>query len=217
MAVDTISLSQDELDKLFSGAKTAKTEIPVKQEKKINPKLLFLSDAELQSAKEKISLIIEHFKKTFDEIFSDIKTRKIFVTNVIQTSLIDFFEDMGDHDFLYQIDLSGSKLLLRLDSHLFSALAGMEFDQQRETNMFQTETLRRIVADQMAENFIKGFKKKLRAKTEPLVFLTQENFLENSTGLLVSINWNENFKSFGVEKLFIPQKSFAALKAEGIF
>ncbi|MBQ3671583.1 MAG: hypothetical protein II921_08935 [Treponema sp.] len=217
MASNNISLSQEELDKLFAGKQKEKREIPVKQETRINPKLIFLSEDELQSTKEKLSAITERFKKTIDSIYSDIKTRKMFVTAVSQTSMLDFFEDACDHDFLYAIDISGCKTLLRLDSHLFSALAGMDFDQQRETNMFQTEAMRHLVAAHFADSLIAGHKKTLKAKAEPLMFLTQDNFLENSTGLLVSINWNENFKSFGVEKFFIPKKTFEFLRENKIF
>lgn len=217
MSSNSIALSQEELDRLFSKEPETSPTEEIKPEKKIDPRNIFLDEKQVESVKTKLSERIEDFREKICSIYSDTKNRKIFVTTIDQISLLDFYTSSQDHDFLFSMLFDGFPSLIKLDSHLFSALAKVDFDKRRETNLFQSEALKKLVVEHLAASMIKGKEENIGSKVESLVTLSQENFIENSAGLLVSINWNEDFRSYGVEKLFIPKKTYNFLTEKDIF
>ena len=203
---NTVALSQEELDKLFSkGGNTEPSNIHRQAEKNIDPKNIFLTEDELRSVKEKFSSIIAVFKSEIDKTYSDFGKRKIFVSNLEQMSLLDFFEEASPLDFLYEIDFSERKTFLKLDQHLFPAISGLDFKQNRGTNIFQSEALKTLIVPHLSGAVTKGKKKQIRTK-----------IIANDPGISVSINWNEDFKSFGVEKFFVPKETFEFLSKESL-
>jgi len=49
-------------------------------------------------------------------------------------------------------------------------------------------------------------------KVENMFEKTFEQFSSEKTGVALSINWNENLRSFGIEKFFITQEFLKEIK-----
>lgn len=200
---NSIAISQDEVDKLFGivsqNGKT-KTSAPEKKYKKTN----FFSPKAIEIVKNDCSELNRDFEVALKNKFGAPKIRKLILTSTEEITSEEFFDSLAKNDFLYRLSLNGTNLFVKLDSFLFGALSGLVIDPQHQINFFQTDVLRHFVVAILAKCIEKKFSipENPGIKVENMFGKTFSQYSGEKPGIVMSINWNENLRSFGIEKIF---------------
>lgn len=203
---NNIKLTQAEVDKLLG--------ITTKTEEK--PEIIYkretiATDEEIS----KFNVIFKNFAATlkdhFKEIFGEPVIRRISPTSTIQMSRLEYMSSVLKNDFIFLIEIEKYELLMKFDSFLFCALAGIPVNVKNKTNLFQNETIRTFIAPVIVRELIRAAKKHIplsEIKITPLFDLPAlEGLKTEVAGITATFSWNEGFKSLGFEKIFF-QKDF---------
>ena len=134
------------------------------------------------------------------------------MTAAEEISSEEFFDSLTKNDFVYRLSLNGANLFVKLDSFLYGALSGLVIDPLHKINFFQSEVLRHFVIAILAKCNEKKNSLEAEIKVENMFEKTFEQFSSEKTGVVLSINWNENLRSFGIEKFFITQEFLKEVK-----
>ena len=211
MANDNVSLSQAEVDKLLgltSGSDSLKK--VEKKEYKLEP---FLSDKQLSELREVCKNVYKYFKISLRKKFGEPKIRKLTITSLEHQNVDEFFDSVTDNDFVYEAKFGRAKMYIKLDTFLFGALSGMKIDTKHKINFFQSEVLQEFVVIFFVEGFARQFKKVPKIELSSLFDRSKKSFRKGKTGICVSINWNENLHSFGIEKIFLSKEMIEMMRA----
>lgn len=204
---NNISLSQDEVDRLLGrpAVPTQKKEAPAFKRETI------ATDAEIA----KFGTLMDDFsailKKHLKDVFSEQGIRKLTPSATEQISRAEFMTTISDNDFLFLVEIEKHEILIKFDSFLFCSLAGISFNINHKTNMFQNEVIRTVITPMVIDAMLKAAHRhepKNLVRTTPLFDLPELEGLKTETpGISASFTWNEGFKSLGIEKFFF-QKDF---------
>lgn len=134
------------------------------------------------------------------------------MTAAEEISSEEFFDSLTKNDFVYRLSLNGANLFVKLDSFLYGALSGLVIDPLHKINFFQSEVLRHFVIAILAKCIETKNNLETEIKVENMFEKTFEQFSSEKTGVVLSINWNENLRSFGIEKFFITQEFLKEVK-----
>lgn len=203
MSSNNISLSQEEVDKLlgivtepghFSAPekKQYKTEHIVTERQKNEIRIVCLG----------LYLML---KQSLRERFGEPQTRKFDIKSVEEMCIDEFFDIATKKDFLYEITFSGAPCYAKADPFLFSVLSGIPFDIRQNTTAFQSEVLKEFVVRIFADSFAA----KIKADAPEITSLFRQDnsrLCDGKTGLCITLSWNENASSFGIEKIFLTKK-----------
>ncbi len=200
---NSISLSQAEVDRLL-GIKRNTEEAP----KVVFKREIIAKDDEIERLKEIMEDFTTRLRSHFKKIFTEPGIRKIAPSAIEQISRAEFMSFVNTKDFLFLVEICGHELLLKLDSFLFCALAGITFSTGNTSNRFQNETLRIMVAPLIIGNLLRSAgKPKNDVKITPLYELPKLEGLRTLTpGISTTFTWNEGFRSLGVEKIFFQRE-----------
>ena len=201
---NNIALSQSEVDKLL-GIKTDASAF-TKIEKKQYKIKSFLSETQIQEIRDACKSVYKYFKLALRNKFGEPKIRKLTISSISEQNIDEFFDSLSDNDFVYEAKFEKSSLFFKFDSFLFGALSGMSIDTKHKINFFQSEVLKDFVAVFLAEGFARQLKKDCEFQVNSLFEQDKSAFCTGKTGLCVAINWNENLRSFGIEKLFLTKE-----------
>jgi len=214
MAENNVALSQSEIDKLL-GKNFNYEEKNVKPAETIRKRSAvkeIASAQQLESVKDRMKQIIDSFRGALKESFDESDSRKINITNVELINAEDFENELLYPNFIYKIECKSGIIFIKLDNHLFCALANVSFDRTLKPNKFQAVVLQEEVVPLLVSALLEN----LSSDDDSVnITLIEDNKLKecpeiksNDTGVLVSINWNENFKSFGVEKIYFCKEMY---------
>ncbi|MBQ0052419.1 MAG: hypothetical protein KBT11_10220 [Treponema sp.] len=209
MENNNVSLSQDEVDKLLGIISHPDDSNQNKVEKNYNCEKIF-SETELDFMRKDFAGFNTTFLDALKAKFGEPTIRKLTLTAVDQICTEEFFDTVSGNDFLYKVSLNGANVFLKLDSFLFGALSGLRLDPRHKINLFQSEVIRHFVVAIMAETVEK--RQEGKVQVESLFQKDTKPYANNECGIGLTINWNENLLSFGVEKIFISKEFFQALK-----
>ena len=208
MAEHGVSLSQDEVDKLLGI--TTVSDSP-KIEKKVYRTKHIYSEQQIKEIGTICKGVYVRFKLALRAKFGEPKIRKLTITGIDHLNIDEFFESTNSNEFLYEINFNGNKCFVKADSFLFGALSGMTIDAKHKINFFQSEVLKDFVVTLFADSFVA----RTRAQYKPVITSLFEQdrsaFCDGKTGLCVTIKWNENLRSFGIEKVFLTQELIDSL------
>lgn len=206
---NNISLSQEEIDRLLGNTTQAKTST-IKEETNFKRENI-ASDEEIANFQKIMNDFTIILKEHLKEVFSEQGIRKITTSSIEQISRIEFMTTVSDNDFLFLVEIEEYDLLIKFDSFLFCSLAGISFNINHKTNLFQNEVIRTVIAPIVINDLLKAAKKHEKAnsiKITPLFELPALEGLKTETaGISTIFTWNEGFKSIGIEKIFF-QKDF---------
>lgn len=200
MENNEISLSQSEVDKLLG--LTSKSEEKPVQKKNYSTKKAF-SDAGIEKIKGIAISYHDDFLKALKEKFGEPKIRKLSITAIDQICSEEFFDSVTSNDFLYKLNFEGKNLFIKLDPFLFGALSGMVIDPKHKINFFQSEVLRHFVVAILTKCIEEKNSLSSEIQIENLYEKSTKEYVNNKTGIMMTISWNENLRSLGVEKIFI--------------
>ena len=204
MENNQVALSQSEVDKLLGIQRDSKPSEPVaKKQYKVKN---FLSEAQLNEVRDMCKLVYKYFKLSLRKKFGEPKIRKLTITSLEQQNIDEFFDTLTDNDFVYEAKFGKAKAYIKFDSFLFGALSGMTIDTKHKINYFQSEVLKDFVAQFLLEGFARQLKKNCKTELKSIYNENKESFKTGKTGLCVAINWNENLRSFGIEKIFLTKE-----------
>ncbi|MCR4822847.1 MAG: hypothetical protein K5873_08275 [Treponema sp.] len=213
MENNQVALSQAEVDKLLGiDSENSSTAVKAKKNYKVNK---FLSEEELSEIQEICKSAYKHFKLDLRNKFGEPKIRKLTITALDQSNIDEFFDTLSDNDFIYELEFAKAKAYVKLDSFLFGALSGLAIDTKHKINFFQSQVLKDFVVSYLAQAFNRQLKEETQVKITSLYDQDKKPYATGKTGLLLTINWNENLRSFGIEKIFLTKEvveSFRALK-----
>ena len=212
MANEKVSLSQNELDKLF-GIKTTST-IESKEEKTYKTDK-FLSDSQETKLKNICVYAYKYFKLAIRAKFGEGESRKLTITSLFHHNIDEFFDNLTSGDFLYEARFGKAKMYIKFDSLLLCSLAGIKKNIAHKTNTFQSEVLKEFVAKPLALGFARQLKSKKRAKIISLYEKDKNSFKTQETGICITVCWNENLNSLGIEKLFLTEELINDFRAIG--
>lgn len=211
MANDTVALSQDEVDKLLGLASGSESSQKIeKKEYKLEP---FLSDQQFSELGEVCKSVYKYFKLSLRKKIGEPKIRKLTITSLAHQNVDEFFDSITDNDFVYEAKFGKAKMYVKLDSFLFGALSGMKVDTKHKINFFQSEVLKEFVAVFFVEGFARQLKKEVKIEINSLLEKSKKSFQKGRTGVCVAINWNENLRSFGIEKVFLSKELIELMRA----
>lgn len=209
-----VALSQAEVDKLMglSDGPAASKKNAGKQYK-VNK---FLSERQFEEITAVCKAVYKHFKLSLRKRFGEPKIRRLTITSLAEQNVDEFFDSLSDNDFVYEVRIGGASALIKFDSFLFAALSGMAIDTKHKINLFQSEVLKDFVALSLAEGFARqlGEPEARSIEINSLYDKEKSPFRTGETGVCVTISWNENLRSFGIEKIFLTEglvRSFRAL------
>ncbi|MBQ9206827.1 MAG: hypothetical protein IJ158_08960 [Treponema sp.] len=206
-----VALSQSEVDKLL-GIKTNSHDEP-KKEKKQYKVTEFLSAEQIEEIRAICKNVYKHFKLDLRAKFGEPKIRKLTLTALEQININEFFDTVSENDFLYEVRFGTMCAFVKLDSFLFGALSGMAIDTKHKINFFQSEVLKEFVVQFLGSSFARQFTQKSEPLVTSLFGQDKKPFCTGKTGLCLTINWNENLRSFGIEKIFLTQDLIKDLRA----
>ena len=208
-----VALSQDEVDKLLG----IKTEVQnsskiAKKEYKVDS---FLSEQQITEVRSVCKSVYKYFKLALRDKFGEPKIRKLTVKSLDQQNIDEFFDTITENDFLYQAKIGDVAAFIKLDSFLFGALSGMTIDTKHRINFFQSEVLKEFVVQFLIEGFARQLSDVKKSDCEIISLFEKEKkpFQTGETGLCATINWNENLRSFGIEKIFLTKGLIEKLRA----
>ncbi|MBQ4379640.1 MAG: hypothetical protein II821_10670 [Treponema sp.] len=205
-----VALSQSEVDKLLgldSGSSAPQKK--AKQYKVEN----FLSEEQLAQVLEVGKSVYKFFKLALREKFGEPKIRKLTVKSSEQKNIDEFFDSLTGNDFIYQAKVDEADIFIKFDTFLFGALSGMTIDTKHKINFFQSEVLQEFVAVYLVEGFARQVSEDADFDIISLYGQEKTPFCTGETGLLISVNWNENLRSFGIEKIFLTKEFIKKLRA----
>jgi len=209
-----VALSQAEVDKLLGIP--ASSEKP-KKELKLYKIDSFLSETQISQIMEVCKSVYKYFKLSLREKFGEPKIRKLTVKSLDERNIDEFFDSLTENDFLYQAKIDEADIFIKFDSFLFGALSGMTIDTKHKINFFQSEVLKDFVAEFLVEGFARQVSEE--ASNEALIDIIslygqeKTSLCTGKTGVQVTINWNENLRSFGIEKIFLTKEFIQKLRA----
>lgn len=209
---NSIAISQDEVDKLFGIiSQDAKTKSSAEEKKYKRPN--FFKPEEIETVKKHCSDMNLEFEAALKNKFGAPKIRRLILTNAEEITAGEFFDSLTKNDFLYRLSLNGANLFIKLDSFLYGALSGLVIDPMHKINFFQTEVLRHFVIAILAKCIEKKYSlKESQIKIENMFEKSSEQYSDEHSGIAMSINWNENLRSFGIEKLFETREFLNEIK-----
>lgn len=209
---NSIAISQDEVDKLFGIiSQDAKTKSSAEEKKYKRPS--FFKPEEIETVKKHCSEMNLEFEAALKNKFGAPKIRRLILTNAEEITAGEFFDSLTKNDFLYRLSLNGANLFIKLDSFLYGALSGLVIDPMHKINFFQTEVLRHFVIAILAKCIEKKYSlKESQIKIENMFEKSPEQYSDEHSGIAMSINWNENLRSFGIEKLFETREFLNEIK-----
>lgn len=209
---NSIAISQDEVDRLFgivsqnSKTKTVETQ---KKYKKTN----FFRPEAIEIVKNDCSELNRDFEVALKNKFGAPKIRKLILTSTEEITSEEFFDSLSKNDFLYRLSLNDANLFVKLDPFLFGALSGLVIDPQHKINFFQTDVLRHFVVAILAKCIEKKFSiPENKLKVENMFEKSYSQYSDEKPGIVMSVNWNENLRSFGIEKIFETREFMNELK-----
>lgn len=209
---NSIAISQDEVDKLFgivSQNSKTKTAEPQKKYKKTN----FFRPEAIEIVKTDCSNLNRDFETALKDKFGSPRIRKLILTSAEEMTSVEFFDSLTKNDFLYRLSLNGANLFVKLDSFLFGALSGLVIDPQHKINFFQTDVLRHFVVAILAKCLEKKYSiPESEIKVENMFEKPFGQYSDENPGIVMSINWNENLRSFGIEKIFETREFMREIK-----
>lgn len=208
---NNIAISQEEVDKLFGIISQDDKSKATQAEKKYNYQKI-LKDEELEIVKNGCAALNKDFEIALKNKFGAPKIRKLILTAAEEISSEEFFDSLTKNDFVYRLSLNGANLFVKLDSFLYGALSGLVIDPLHKINFFQSEVLRHFVIAILAKCIETKNNLETEIKVENMFEKTFEQFSSEKTGVVLSINWNENLRSFGIEKFFITQEFLKEVK-----
>ena len=211
MANDNVSLSQAEVDKLLG--LTSGSEPSQKIEKKTYKVDSFLSEQQFSELREVCKSVYKFFKLSLRKKIGEPKIRKLTITSLAHQNVNEFFDSLTDNDFIYEAKFGRAKMYIKLDSFLFGALSGMKVDTNHKINFFQCEVLKEFVTVFFVEGFARQLKKTPKIEINSLFEKNKKTYQKGKTGVCVSINWNENLRSFGIEKIFLSKELIETMRA----
>lgn len=211
MANEKVALSQDEVDKLM-GLIPADSPAP-KSKKKLYKIDSFLNEQQFSELREVCKNVYKYFKLSLRKKFGEPKIRKLTITSLDHQNVNEFFDSVTDNDFIYEAKFGRAKAYIKLDSFLFGALSGMKIDTKHKINVFQAEVLKEFVACFLVEGFARQLDKAHKIAVTSLFEKNKNSFRKGKTGVCVSINWNENLRSFGIEKVFLSKELIELMRA----
>lgn len=204
---NNVSLSQSEVDRLL-GIDTKEEE---KRPKKVFERRKIATEEEIGKFGELMKRFSTILKAHLKTVFSEQGVRKITPASIEQMSREEFMYEAGENEFLFLVEIKSHEFLLKFDSFLFCALAGISFNISHRTNLFQNEAIRTVVAPIVVEDLLKAARKWEKISNvhiNPLYDLPALEGLKTKTaGISAAFTWNEGFKSLGIEKIFF-QKEF---------
>ena len=211
MENNQVALSQAEVDKLLG----IKTDSPseTKKEKKSYKIKEFLSAQQIEEIRGICKSVYKRFKLDLRSKFGEPKIRKLTLTSLEQANVNEFFDSISENDFLYAVTFGNASAFIKLDTFLFGALSGMTIDTKHKINFFQSEVLKEFVVQFLADSFARQFNEKSEPVVKSLFEQDKKPFRSGKTGLLLTISWNENLRSFGIEKIFLTQDLIKDLRA----
>lgn len=204
MANNQVALSQDEVDKLL-GIKS-ESESSKQQPQKQYEVNHFLSEQQFEEIRAVCKTVYKYFKLSLREKFGEPKIRKLTIAALEEQNIDEFFDALTENDFIYQAEFGGAKAYIKLDSFLFGALSGMTIDTKHKINVFQSEVLKDFVAQFLVEGFARQLRESAQTSIVSLLGADKAPLCTGETGLSVNIRWNENLRSFGIEKLFLSKQ-----------
>ena len=210
MANDKVALSQDEVDKLLG--LTSNTQASPKIEKKHYDLDAFLSDEQFSKLGEVCKNVYKYFKLSLRKRFGEPKIRKLTITSLEHQNVNEFFDSLTENDFIYEAKFGKAKAIIKLDSFLFCALSGIKIDTKHKINVFQSEVLKDFVANFLVEGFARQLNGKPKTELKSISEKNKKSFGKSKTGICVSINWNENLRSFGIEKIFLSKELIESMR-----
>lgn len=219
MADRKISLSQAELDKLMgvdSGvAEVDESTISSGEREQVK---IICSQNDIDSFTKVMSRFCEKFKELLKNEFGEPRLRKLNISTVELIKACDFASEVVLPAFIYKITLDGNFVIIKLDSFLYCALSGVAIDRRLKPNKFQYRVLEKVVLPIMLKAFFDtvGYDFDMSGVSVESIasedFKNLEEIKNDKTGVLTVINWNEDYSSFGVEKIFISKQLFAEIK-----
>lgn len=206
-----VALSQSEVDKLLglSSDSSASPKIEKKQYKIEH----FLSEQQLEEISGVCKSVYKHFKLSLRNKFGEPRIRKLTISSLEEQNIDEFFDSLTENDFIYEAKFGNAQAFIKFDSFLFGALSGMTIDTKHKINFFQSEVLKEFVAVFLAEGFARQLKESVSIEVISLFEQEKKPFQTGKTGVCVSINWNENLRSFGIEKIFLTKELVGSLRA----
>ena len=213
MENNQVALSQAEVDKLLGLSSGDRSDSVVKKEKKSYKVKEFLTPEQLEEVREVCKNVYKHFKLDLRAKFGEPKIRKLTLTALEQININEFFDTVSENDFLYEVRFGTMCAFVKLDSFLFGALSGMAIDTKHKINFFQSEVLKEFVVQFLGSSFARQFTQKSEPLVTSLFGQDKKPFCTGKTGLCLTINWNENLRSFGIEKIFLTQDLIKDLRA----
>ncbi len=210
MGNNTVALSQAEVDKLLGiKSDSASPAIEKKQYKVEN----FLSQKQMEEIQSVCTSVYKYFKLALREKFGEPKLRKLTIKNITEQNVDEFFDSITDNDFLYHAKFDEASAYIKLDTFLFGALSGLNVDTMHTINFFQDEVLQEFVAEYLVAGFARQISEECEYDIISLYRQEKSPFCTGKTGLCVTISWNENLRSFGIEKIFLTKELIASLRA----
>ncbi|MBR1404287.1 MAG: hypothetical protein IJ558_08900 [Treponema sp.] len=203
MAEHGVSLSQDEVDKLL-GITTRTHDSPIIEKKVYRTKHIY-SEAQIKEFRSLCKGAYVRFRKALRKKFGEPKVRKMPITSIDHMNIDEFFDIANSNEFLYEISFGDTKCYIKLDSFLFGALSGLTIDTKHKINRFQSEVLKDFVIKLFADSLAARIHTKTPEIT-PLFEKDKSVYYSGQTGLCVTVKWNENLRSFGIEKLFLTKE-----------
>ncbi|WP_296333819.1 hypothetical protein [uncultured Treponema sp.] len=210
MENNTVALSQAEVDKLL-GIQTENASKPI--EKKHYPLNPFLSEKQKEELLSVCKSVYKYFKLALREKFGEPKIRKLTVKSMEEQNVDEFFDRLTDNDFIYHAQFGDASAYIKFDSFLFGALSGMNIDTKHKINFFQSEVLEEFVATFLAAGFARQISDECDYDIISLYGQEKTPFQTGKTGVAVTINWNENLRSFGIEKIFLTKELVESFRA----
>ena len=210
MENNTVALSQAEVDKIM-GVKS-NSDSPAIEKKHYNVEN-FLSAKQLEEIQSVCKSAYKFFKLALRERFGEPKIRKLTISSISEQNIDEFFDGITDNDFLYHAKFNEASAYIKLDSFLFRTLSGMPIDTKHKINFFQTEVLREFVASYLIEGIARQISEECDFDIISLYGQEKSPFCTGKTGVCVTINWNENLRSFGIEKIFLTKELIVSLRA----
>lgn len=204
---NNISLSQEEVDRLLgeNNEKLKKETTPVFK------RVIIAEENEISKFDELMKKFTTLLKTHLKEIFSEQGIRRLTPAETIQMSRIEFMNSISERDFLFLVEIGKIEFLIKFDSFLFCSLSGISLNVNHKSNLFQNETIRKVIAPVVIEDLIRAARKskeKVNIRITPLFDLPALEGLKTETaGICASFTWNEGFRSIGTENLFF-QKDF---------
>ncbi len=218
MADRKISLSQAELDKLMgveSDAVVDETLLSTGEREQVK---IICSQNDIDSFTKIMSKFCQTFKELLNAEFGEPRLRKLNISTVELIKACDFASEIVMPAYLYKVTLNGQFVIIKLDAFLYCALSGVSIDRKLKPNKFQYKVLETVVLPIMIKAFFETVGYEFDLSQVSIESIANEDFKDleeiknDKTGVLTVINWNENYSSFGVEKVFISKQLFAEIK-----